>query len=62
MSLTPPQPPPSWDHSAEDITRLTKELIAKDRAVLDKIGSLALKDCNFNSVSDTRFIHGQQLI
>lgn len=51
MSLTPPQPPPSWDHSAEDITRLTKELIDQDRAVQDKIGALAPKDCNFSSVS-----------
>lgn len=50
MALTPPQPPPAWDHSAEDITRLTKELIEKDRAAQDKVGSLAPKDCNFNSV------------
>ncbi|TFK40593.1 hypothetical protein BDQ12DRAFT_664326 [Crucibulum laeve] len=50
MSLTPPQPPPSWDHTDEDITRLTKELIEKDRAVQDKIGALDPKDCNFESV------------
>ncbi|KAF9468572.1 hypothetical protein BDZ94DRAFT_1153665 [Collybia nuda] len=51
MSLTPPQPPPTWDHSAGDIARLTQELIAKDRAVQDKIGALAPKDCNFNSAA-----------
>lgn len=51
MGLTAPQPPPAWDHTAEDITRLTKELIEKDRIHQDKIGALAPKDCNFSSVS-----------
>ena len=51
MSLTPPQPPPSWDHSPSEITRLTNELIAHDRALQDKIGALDPKDCNFESVS-----------
>ncbi|KAF8225878.1 metallopeptidase MepB [Tricholoma matsutake] len=50
MSLTPPQAPPAWNHSAEDITRLTKEFIANNRAVEDKVGALAPKDCNFQSV------------
>lgn len=57
MALTAPQPPPAWNHSAEDITRLTKEFIAEHRTVEDKIGALALSDCNFNSVrSKTRAI------
>lgn len=50
MSLTPPQPPPSWDHSPGDITQLTNQLIAHDRALQDKIGALDPKDCNFESV------------
>lgn len=54
MALTPPQPPPAWNHTAEDITRLTNELIAQDRAVQDKVGALAPKDCNFHSVRINR--------
>ncbi|KZT01745.1 zincin [Laetiporus sulphureus 93-53] len=30
-SLTPPQSPPSWTHSAEQFLELTKDVIAKDR-------------------------------
>lgn len=52
MSLIAPQPPPAWDHSAEDLTRLTKELIANDRALQDKVGALDPKDCNFSSVNN----------
>ena len=51
MSLTPPQPPPSWDHSPGEITQLTNQLIAHDRVLQDKIGALDPKDCNFESVS-----------
>lgn len=50
MSLTPPQSPPLWNHSTEDISRLTKEFIAHNRAEEDKVGALAPKDCNFQSV------------
>ncbi|KAF9013473.1 hypothetical protein BDQ17DRAFT_1231331 [Cyathus striatus] len=51
MSLTPPQPAPQWNHSAEDITKITKELIEKDRKFQDKIGALNAKDCNFDSLA-----------
>lgn len=54
MALTPPQPPPAWNHTAEDINSLTNELIAQDRAVQDKVGALAPKDCNFHSVRINR--------
>lgn len=54
MGLTPPQPPPEWNHTAEDITRLVKEGIEKDRVVMDKVGALDPKDCNFESVCTTR--------
>ncbi|TFK40594.1 hypothetical protein BDQ12DRAFT_721228, partial [Crucibulum laeve] len=50
MSLTPPQQLPSWGHTAEDITHLTKEFTEKYRAVQDKISTLDPKDCNFQSV------------
>ncbi|KAK2465233.1 hypothetical protein APHAL10511_002587 [Amanita phalloides] len=49
-SLTPSQPPPAWIHSPQDIKRLTADLIAKDRALQDKIGALKPDECNFESV------------
>lgn len=51
MSLIPPQTPPSWEHSAEDIMNLTKASIEKYRSVLDQVGALDAKDANFESVS-----------
>jgi metallopeptidase MepB len=51
MSLTPPQPPPAWNHTAEDVLKLTKEAIEYDRAVQDKVGGLDPKECTFESVS-----------
>jgi hypothetical protein len=51
MHLTPPQPPPFWNHSADDILKLTKEAIEYDRAIQDKVGLLDPKDCTFDSVS-----------
>ncbi|KAL0067865.1 metalloendopeptidase [Marasmius tenuissimus] len=61
MSIKPPQAPPSWNHTPEEITKLTQELIDRDRAVQDKIAALPEKDCNFKSVflalqeADTHF-------
>lgn len=51
MTVTPPQSPPGWEHTAEDILKLTKEAIEHDRAVQDKVGGLDPKDCTFESVS-----------
>jgi hypothetical protein len=62
MSLTPPQAPPSWKHPAEDITPLTKEFIANHRAVEDKVGALAPKDCNFQSASISTLLQHSPLI
>lgn len=53
--LTPPQPAPTWTHSAEDVMRLTKEAIADDRQVQNQVAALAPQDCNFSSVSILRF-------
>ncbi|KAJ3515380.1 hypothetical protein NLJ89_g1791 [Agrocybe chaxingu] len=61
MAFTPPQAAPSWDHTADNITQLTKESIEKHRSVMDKVGALDAKDCNFESVfvalanADTHF-------
>jgi hypothetical protein len=51
MTLAPPQPPLEWNHSAEDITRLTKNAIEESRKILDSVGGLDAKDCTFESVS-----------
>ena len=51
MPFTPPQPPPVWNHSAEEILKSTKEAIEYDRAIQDKVGGLDAKDCTFESVS-----------
>ena len=51
MTLTPPQAPPLWDHSTDDITKLTKESIETYRKAMDKVGALEPKDATFESVS-----------
>jgi len=48
--LTPPQPPATWTHTAEQVTTSIKELIAKDREFWDGIGSLPQEKCDFKSV------------
>ncbi|KAI0059531.1 metallopeptidase MepB [Artomyces pyxidatus] len=50
-SLTPPQSPPSWSHSAEDILKLTKEAIERDRELQDSIAKLPAEECNFESLA-----------
>ncbi|KAF8631796.1 hypothetical protein AX17_005011 [Amanita inopinata Kibby_2008] len=50
ISLTPPQPAPAWNHTPEDISKLTSELITKDRTLQDKIGALKSEECNFQTV------------
>ena len=52
-NLTPPQLPPVWTHTPEDVLYLTKEAIKKDREVQDKIGKLPASECNFETVSAT---------
>lgn len=49
-SLVPPQPPPIWTHSAEEIVELTKKEIAKHRAAEDTVAALSPSECNFKSV------------
>jgi len=52
-NLTPPQPPPVWTHTPEDVLKLTKDAIQKDREVQDKVANLPPSECNFESVSAT---------
>ena len=56
-SLTPPQPPPTWTHSPEDVLRITKEQIQKHKASLDKIGALKEEESNFATVRRVFDIH-----
>ena len=50
-SLTPPQPAPTWTHTADDVLRLTKEAIERDKTALDKVAALKPEECNFDSAS-----------
>ncbi|KAJ7288403.1 metallopeptidase MepB [Mycena rebaudengoi] len=50
-SLTPPQPPPEWTHTPEDVLRLTKEAIAHHRAVEDKVAAFQPLECNYESLA-----------
>lgn len=49
-TLVPPQAPPKWTHTAEEIIALTKKEIEKHKAVEDKVAALAPEECNFKSV------------
>ncbi|KAJ7794145.1 hypothetical protein B0H14DRAFT_2923888 [Mycena olivaceomarginata] len=51
MGITPPQPPPEWTHTPEDVGRLTKEAIDSHRAVEDQIGALQPSDCTYESLA-----------
>jgi hypothetical protein len=50
-NLTPPQPAPTWGHTPEDVIKLTKEAIDKDRDVQDRVAKLPPSECNFDTVS-----------
>ena len=52
-NLTPPQPPPMWTHTPEQVVTLTKEAINKDREVQDRVAKLHASECNFDTVSTT---------
>jgi len=49
--LTPPQPPPVWTHTPENVLYLTKEAVKKDREVQDRVAKLPASECNFETVS-----------
>ena len=50
-SLTPPQSPPRWNHTPEEVIRLTKDAISRNKAVSDQVAGLLPADCNFDTVS-----------
>ncbi|CAL1713196.1 unnamed protein product [Somion occarium] len=49
-SLTPPQSPPKWTHTAKEILDLTKEQIEKHKVAEDKVAALPPSECSFESV------------
>ena len=49
-NLTPPQPPPTWTHTPEEVTTSIKEFIDKDRKFWDDVGLLPEEECTFESV------------
>lgn len=49
-SLTPPQAPIKWTHSADFIKTETEAQITKNRQLHDTIAALKPEDCNFKSV------------
>ncbi|KAL5492873.1 PRD1 [Sanghuangporus weigelae] len=49
-SIAPPQPPPSWKHTPEDIQEIVKKTIDNVKQVLDRIGALDASQCTFDSV------------
>ncbi|KDR67452.1 hypothetical protein GALMADRAFT_273237 [Galerina marginata CBS 339.88] len=51
MSFIAPQGPLRWDHSEADIKNLTNLAIEKYRTVLDAVGALDARDCNFHTVT-----------
>ncbi|KAI9567695.1 hypothetical protein HD554DRAFT_2267097 [Boletus coccyginus] len=50
-SLTPPQPPPSWQHTVEDIERLTTEALARDKQISDDIVQLPEDKLGFDNLA-----------
>ncbi|KAF8905938.1 metallopeptidase MepB [Gymnopilus junonius] len=51
MAITPPQPLLSWNHDAQDLSRLTKQAIQVYTGTMDHVGALDPKDCNFQSLA-----------
>lgn len=49
-ALTPPQAPPAWTHAPDDVRRLAKEVLDKDRARMDAIAALKPEECTFETV------------
>lgn len=49
-SLTPPQAPPRWNHTPEEVLSITKQALAQNKAVSDRVGALPEAECNFKTV------------
>ncbi|CDO71484.1 hypothetical protein BN946_scf184909.g78 [Trametes cinnabarina] len=50
-ALIPPQAPPQWSHTPEDILRLTNEAITEYRAIEDSVAALVPEECTFESLA-----------
>ncbi|KAG6380319.1 hypothetical protein JVT61DRAFT_8428 [Boletus reticuloceps] len=50
-SLKPPQLPPTWQHTVEDIERLTTEALAKDKKISDDIVQLPEDQLGFDNLA-----------
>ncbi|KAI0349471.1 Metalloprotease [Trametes cingulata] len=49
-TLAPPQAAPKWNHTPEEVLKLTKDAIAEYRAVEDRVATLKPEECDFESV------------
>ncbi|KAJ3555465.1 hypothetical protein NM688_g2565 [Phlebia brevispora] len=50
LSSSPPQATLSWTHSPEDVARIAKKIVEKDRQVMDEVAALKEPECNFETV------------
>ncbi|KIJ66993.1 hypothetical protein HYDPIDRAFT_174274 [Hydnomerulius pinastri MD-312] len=50
-SLTPPQPPPTWQNTVEEIDKLTTEALEKNKKVTDEIVKLPADQLGFDNLA-----------
>ena len=50
FELAPPQAPPIWNHSSEQIAVIMKRIIDQDKATRDVVAGLDPEKCTFESV------------
>jgi len=58
-SLTPPQAPPKWNNTPEEVLDITKQALAQNKAVSDKVAALSEAECHFETVSNLSCVHRQ---
>lgn len=51
VPLTPPQAPPTWKHTVQDVVHLITEALTKQKKVIDGIVGLAEDRLGFENVS-----------
>ncbi|KAG2357602.1 hypothetical protein BDR07DRAFT_1453044 [Suillus spraguei] len=49
-SLTPPQAPPKWNHTPEEVLSITRQALAQNKAVSDQVAALPETECNFETL------------
>jgi hypothetical protein len=55
-SLTAPQAPPTWQHTVEEVDRLTTEALEKNKRVSDDVVKLPDDKLDFDNVSTIRHL------